>query len=191
MIKAKAYAAQSASSPLTPFEIQRRDPGPEDVQIEILYCGVCHSDLHTARNEWKNTLYPSVPGHEIVGRVSAVGTRYAASRWVIWQALAAWWTAAGIARAAVTPKSNTASMALPEHTTARCSAAKIPTAAIPRVSWSRNPSSCTSGMTRRIWRASRRCCARASPPTHPCITGAPAPARRWGSSGLAASGTWA
>ncbi|WP_163098030.1 NAD(P)-dependent alcohol dehydrogenase [Acidithiobacillus ferrianus] len=73
MIKTKAYAAQSASSPLTPYEIRRREPGPEDVQIEILYCGVCHSDLHTARNEWKNTLYPSVPGHEIVGRVVAVG----------------------------------------------------------------------------------------------------------------------
>jgi len=75
MIKSKAYAAQTASSPLAAFEIQRREPGPEDVQIEILYCGVCHSDLHTARNEWKNTLYPSVPGHEIVGRVMAVGNK--------------------------------------------------------------------------------------------------------------------
>lgn len=75
MIKSKAYAAQSASSPLAAFEIQRREPGPEDVQLEILYCGVCHSDLHTARNEWKNTLYPSVPGHEIVGRVVAVGNK--------------------------------------------------------------------------------------------------------------------
>lgn len=73
MLKSKAYAAQSASHPLAPFEIDRREPGREDVQIDILYCGVCHSDLHTARNEWKNTLYPSVPGHEIVGRVTAVG----------------------------------------------------------------------------------------------------------------------
>ncbi|MCL2523227.1 MAG: NAD(P)-dependent alcohol dehydrogenase [Betaproteobacteria bacterium] len=71
----KAYAAQTASSPLGPFEITRRTPGPEDVEIAILYCGVCHSDLHTARNEWRNTLYPSVPGHEIVGRVVAVGER--------------------------------------------------------------------------------------------------------------------
>ncbi len=75
MIKSKAYAAQNASSPLADFEIERREPGPEDVQIEILYCGVCHSDLHTARNEWKNTLYPTVPGHEIVGRVVAVGNK--------------------------------------------------------------------------------------------------------------------
>ena len=75
MIKAKAYAAQDARSALAPFEIERRVPGPEDVQIQILYCGVCHSDLHTARNEWNNTLYPSVPGHEIVGRVVAVGDK--------------------------------------------------------------------------------------------------------------------
>lgn len=74
-IKAKAYAAQTATSPLAPFDIERRTPGPEDVQIRILYCGVCHSDLHTVRNEWRNTLYPSVPGHEIVGRVVAVGDR--------------------------------------------------------------------------------------------------------------------
>lgn len=70
-----AYAAQDATSALAPFHIERRKPGPDDVQIEILHCGVCHSDLHTARNEWHNTLYPSVPGHEIVGRVSAVGAR--------------------------------------------------------------------------------------------------------------------
>ncbi len=68
-----AYAAQSATQPLGPFTIERRAPGANDVQIDVLFCGVCHSDLHTARNEWKNTLYPSVPGHEIVGRVSAVG----------------------------------------------------------------------------------------------------------------------
>lgn len=73
MTKVKAYGAQTASSPLSPLEIERRSPGADDVEIEILYCGVCHSDLHTARNEWKNTLYPSVPGHEIVGRVTAVG----------------------------------------------------------------------------------------------------------------------
>ena len=73
MIKTKAYAAQSATSPLAPFDIERRDSAADDVQIQILHCGVCHSDLHTARNEWKNTLYPSVPGHEIVGRVVAVG----------------------------------------------------------------------------------------------------------------------
>ena len=75
MNKTKAYAAQSATSALAPFELERRAPGADDVQIEILYCGVCHSDLHTARNEWHNTIYPSVPGHEIVGRIVAVGDK--------------------------------------------------------------------------------------------------------------------
>jgi uncharacterized zinc-type alcohol dehydrogenase-like protein len=73
MIKTQGYAAHSAQDLLAPYSFERRDVGPHDVQIDILYCGVCHSDLHTARNEWKNTLYPSVPGHEIVGRIVAVG----------------------------------------------------------------------------------------------------------------------
>ena len=72
-MKTNAYAAQNATNPLAPFNFQRRDVGQHDVQIEILYCGVCHSDLHTARNEWQNTTYPCVPGHEIVGRVVKVG----------------------------------------------------------------------------------------------------------------------
>ena len=74
MAKTYSYAAQNAKDSLKPFTFERRAPGADDVQIDILYCGVCHSDLHTARNEWNNTLYPSVPGHEIVGRVTAVGT---------------------------------------------------------------------------------------------------------------------
>ncbi|HEX8912856.1 MAG TPA: NAD(P)-dependent alcohol dehydrogenase [Humisphaera sp.] len=69
-----AYAAHSATTPLAPLTISRRDPGTNDVAIDVLYCGVCHSDLHTARNEWKNTTYPVVPGHEIVGRVTKVGS---------------------------------------------------------------------------------------------------------------------
>lgn len=73
MTKTLAYAAQQATSPLAPFTIDRREPGPQDIQIEILFCGVCHSDIHTARNEWKGTAYPVVPGHEIVGRITKVG----------------------------------------------------------------------------------------------------------------------
>ena len=73
-MKVKAYAAQTPSSALAPHVIERRAPAADDVQIEILFCGVCHSDLHTARNEWGGTLYPAVPGHEIVGRVTAVGS---------------------------------------------------------------------------------------------------------------------
>ncbi|HWX03800.1 NAD(P)-dependent alcohol dehydrogenase [Collimonas sp.] len=75
MLKASGYAAHNAHAPLAQFAFERRSPGPDDVQIEILFCGVCHSDLHTARNEWHNTVYPTVPGHEIVGRVVAVGAQ--------------------------------------------------------------------------------------------------------------------
>ena len=74
MNNAKGYAATSATSPLTPFEFKRRAVGKHDVEIDILYCGICHSDLHVARNEWHNTTYPTVPGHEIVGRVKSVGS---------------------------------------------------------------------------------------------------------------------
>jgi uncharacterized zinc-type alcohol dehydrogenase-like protein len=77
MFHAKAYSAASATSPLAPTTIRRRDLTPDDVQIEILFCGICHSDLHTVRNEWSSvmpTAYPCVPGHEIVGRVTKVGS---------------------------------------------------------------------------------------------------------------------
>jgi alcohol dehydrogenase (NADP+) len=77
MFKARAYSATSANSPLASATITRRDPTDTDVQIEILFCGVCHSDLHTVRNEWSDfmpTVYPCVPGHEIVGRVTKVGS---------------------------------------------------------------------------------------------------------------------
>ncbi len=77
MFKAKAYAAGSATSPLASTTISRRDPTDSDVQIEILFCGICHSDLHYSRDEWHDvmpTVYPCVPGHEIVGRVTKVGS---------------------------------------------------------------------------------------------------------------------
>lgn len=71
----KAFGARTATSRLAPLTIDRRSTGATDVAIEILYCGVCHSDIHTARSEWPGTLYPCVPGHEIVGRVTAVGAK--------------------------------------------------------------------------------------------------------------------
>jgi uncharacterized zinc-type alcohol dehydrogenase-like protein len=73
MAMAFGFAATDASAPLAPFSFERREPREKDVEIDIQFCGVCHSDLHTARGEWGNTLYPSVPGHEIVGRVTRVG----------------------------------------------------------------------------------------------------------------------
>jgi len=74
MIPARGYAAHSPTSPLVPFAFERRDPGPRDVRIQILFCGICHSDLHQAHDDWGGSLYPMVPGHEIVGRVTAVGS---------------------------------------------------------------------------------------------------------------------
>jgi len=73
MIATKAFAAYNPVTPLSPFDFERRAVGPHDVQVEILYCGVCHSDLHQARDEWGGSIYPMVPGHEIVGKVVAVG----------------------------------------------------------------------------------------------------------------------
>lgn len=74
MPSSKGYAALNATTPLAPFSFSRREPGATEIAIEILYCGVCHSDLHMARNEWGNAIYPMVPGHEIVGRVTAAGS---------------------------------------------------------------------------------------------------------------------
>ncbi len=73
-MKLAAYAALSATSPIAPFVAERREPRPDDVVIDVVFCGVCHSDLHQARNDWGNSKFPMVPGHEIIGRVSAVGS---------------------------------------------------------------------------------------------------------------------
>src|ERR1044071_2039916 len=69
----KAFGTKAANADLNQLNIQRRKPTSHDVEIEILYCGVCHSDLHTARNEWHGTIYPCVPGHEIAGRIVSIG----------------------------------------------------------------------------------------------------------------------
>jgi uncharacterized zinc-type alcohol dehydrogenase-like protein len=74
MYPARGFAAFSADQPLGPFTFERRDLRPDDVRIGILYCGVCHSDLHAVRGDWKSTVFPCVPGHEIVGRVEAIGS---------------------------------------------------------------------------------------------------------------------
>jgi len=74
MTKIKAFAAQDAESTLGPWNLERRSPGPNDIQLDILYCGVCHSDLHQIRNEWGNSIFPMVPGHEIVGRITKIGS---------------------------------------------------------------------------------------------------------------------
>lgn len=74
MLPTKAYAAQNATTPLAPYNFERRNPGPHDVEIDITHCGVCHTDIHFVKNDWGMSLYPMVPGHEIVGRVKSVGS---------------------------------------------------------------------------------------------------------------------
>jgi uncharacterized zinc-type alcohol dehydrogenase-like protein len=74
MLATRGYATEGPTAKLQPFDFERRDPGPDDVLIEILYCGICHSDIHQARDEWGGSMFPMVPGHEIVGRVSRVGS---------------------------------------------------------------------------------------------------------------------
>jgi len=81
MLKTPAYAAPSAKKPLTPFTIERREPAPHEVLIDILFCGVCHSDIHQARDEWGGSAFPMVPGHEIVGKVVAIGSEV--KKWVV------------------------------------------------------------------------------------------------------------
>src|SRR4029077_15242139 len=73
MLKTTGYAATSPTSLLSLFKFERREPGPSDVHIDILFCGICHTDIHKARNEWGGTAFPCVPGHEIVGRVLRTG----------------------------------------------------------------------------------------------------------------------
>src|SRR3990167_5299636 len=73
MLKTRGYATEGPTSKLAPFTFERREPGPHDVLIQIAYCGICHSDIHQARDEWGGAIFPMVPGHEIVGRVTRVG----------------------------------------------------------------------------------------------------------------------
>jgi len=75
MRQTKAFATHAANAPLVPFRFSYRDPDPQEIEIQILYCGICHTDVHQARNEWAGTTYPCVPGHEIVGRITKTGSR--------------------------------------------------------------------------------------------------------------------
>jgi D-arabinose 1-dehydrogenase-like Zn-dependent alcohol dehydrogenase len=183
-----AYAATDATAPLAPFEIQRRELRANDVQMEVLFCGVCHSDLHQARNEWKNTVFPVVPGHEIVGRVTAVGadvTKFKAGDLV------------GVGCLVDSCRTCTSCQ---EDLEQYCENGFVGTyngltvrsrmAAIPRNSSSTKRSRCGYRRisTRRVL---RRCCARALPRIRRCARGAPVLARRLGLSGWVGLAIWA
>ncbi len=114
MSEAKAYAAQQADQPLGPFKLDRREPGADDVEIKILYSGVCHSDIHTARNEWGGTMYPVVPGHEIVGKVTRVGSAVSKFKVGDTVGVGCFVIHVAIATIAKTTKNNTAKMDIPK-----------------------------------------------------------------------------
>ena len=189
---AKGWGTDAPDQPLRPMEFERRALRPDDVAIKITYAGICHSDLHTCRNDWEGTDYPVIPGHEIVGTVtadrkrshpppaSATRSRSAAWSTAAWNATSA--SPAGkcsAARAASRPTT------APTITTARSPRAATPTtSSSATISSSRSPKAWTSA-------ASRLCCARASPPTRRCASMMSGRARRWRSSASAASATWA
>src|SRR5713226_7562632 len=106
MLEAHGYAAAEARARLAPFRFQRRDALAHDVVLELLYCGICHSDLHYVNNDWGFTRYPVVPGHEIVGRVVAVGKEVGKFKPATWQRLAVSWTPAANARPVRWARSN-------------------------------------------------------------------------------------
>jgi uncharacterized zinc-type alcohol dehydrogenase-like protein len=190
MIHVKAYAAPSATQPLAPFELDRRDVGPDDLLIDIAFCGVCHTDIHQARDEWGHGLFPMVPGHEIIGRVAQVGHRVKDFK------------PGDLAGVGCLVDSCRACPSCQEHLEQFCQ--KTPAFTYngtemdrstptyggysARIVWT-GPSPCTS---RPAWtrRARPPCCAPASPPTRPCATGAPAGTARWGWWAWAAWATW-
>ena len=187
----QAYGAYAADKPLEPIDIERREPGPRDVQIEIAYCGVCHSDLHTVRSEWGGTLYPCVPGHEIVGHVTRrrrarlrgfkVGDTVGVGCMVDSCQHCA--VLRGGPRAILRERLRR-HLQRPDPGPAGPYAGRLFAAHRRRREVrAEDPPSAKSSSPR-----SRRCCAPGSPPGRRCATGRPGRARRSGSS---ASGDWA
>ena len=189
--QARAWGATSAKSPVASMSIERREPLADDVVIEILYCGVCHSDLHQVRNEWQNSIYPIVPGHEIVGRVTKVGSAVTKFREGDLAAVGCMVDSCRTARRARPASSSTARTATSRPTTCPTRILGGPTfggysesIVVEGVVHAEGAGRASTSPRR------RRCCARASPPTRRCATGRWAPARRSASSASAGSGTW-
>src|SRR5882724_8811364 len=190
MYNAKAYSAASATSPLASTTITRRDPTEHDVQIEILYCGICHSDLHQVRNEWKDampTIYPCVPGHEIVGRVTKVGS--AVTKFKPGD-LAAVGCMVDSDRTCPECKAGLEqfcqNLTLTFNSPDKHETAPVTTAATPTALSSMNTSFCGCPQTS-SWPEPRRCSALESRLTRPCAIGASPRARKLA---LSASADW-
>ncbi len=189
-MKIKAVGAYSAKQPLEPMDITRREPGPHDVKIEIAYCGVCHSDIHQVRSEWAGTVYPCVPGHEIVGRVVAVGDqveKYAPGDLV------------GVGCIVDSCKHceecEDGLENYCDHMTGPITRRRRTNRAI-RWAATHNRLSFTSDMfcvfvtRKRNWRRWRLYCVQGSPRTRRCVTGRPGRVKKWEWSALAVWGIW-
>ena len=141
MSLARGYAAHSHTAPLVPYEFERRAVGPDDVRIEILYSGICHSDLHQARDDWGGSIYPMVPGHEIIGRVTEVGSNVTRFKVGDHAGVGCMVDSCRHCDACQHDRSSTAPRARPGPTTAvNAKAAHRPTAAIPTTWWSSSAS---------------------------------------------------
>ena len=191
MYNAKAYSARSAASGLASTTVERREANEHDVQIEILFCGICHSDLHQARNEWKSvmpTVYPCVPGHEIVGRVTKVGAAVTKFKPGDLAAVGCLVDSDGTCPECQAGLEQFCTNADP-HLQLRRQAhrAASPTAATPTASWSMSGSCCASRRTW-TWPEPRRCSAPGSPPIRPCATGASRKGKKVGIVGLGGLG---
>ena len=188
----KAFGAYAGDKPLEPMDISRRSVGPHDVGIEIAFCGVCHSDLHRCAPNGRGTLYPCVPGHEIVGRVSAVGAHVTSYK--VGDLVGVGCMVDSCKRCA------DCSDGLGEYCdnmvgtyngpTRRCAGSHAGRL-LAADRGATSASCCASATPRSNWPPSRRCCAPASPPTRRCATGTSDPATRWASSASAAWATWA
>ncbi|NOW95191.1 D-arabinose 1-dehydrogenase-like Zn-dependent alcohol dehydrogenase [Mucilaginibacter sp. SG564] len=131
MIQAKAYAAQTPETDLAPWDFERREVGPHDVQIEIQYCGVCHSDLHQIKNDWFPGIFPMVPGHEIVGKIIKVGDHVKKFKVNELAGVGCMVDSCQVCETVKTAWSNTAWKAIPKLTTTKIAAACLPMVVIP------------------------------------------------------------
>jgi len=194
MSKSKGYAAMTAKAALAPYSFERREPREHDVVIEIKYCGICHSDIHQTRDEWSDyqeeSIFPMVPGHEIAGVVSAVGSKLRNTRWATKSASAASWTPAAPAPSVNEGLSSTAAYKPSGPTTDATRKARRPMAVTPTESWWMRIMCCACPRICRSMPA-RLCYAPESRSILRCGIGQRAPARTWPSSASEASDTWA
>ncbi|AQA22545.1 alcohol dehydrogenase GroES-like domain protein [Rhodococcus sp. MTM3W5.2] len=188
MLTVSAYAATSADGPLEKVGIERRDLGPLDVLIEIKYSGICHSDIHTARNEWGGTHYPVVPGHEIAGVVAAVGSEVTLHEVGDRVGVGCFVDSCGACDACASGDEQYCTKRVVQTYNSRIGDGEYTMGGY-STHIVVTEGSCSASRTVSRWTSPRRCSAQASRCTRRCGTGARVPASRWRSSAWVGSGT--